>query len=75
MIDDSNIQSVSQFLIDSRYMSVERFAMITSRKVTGVKEYLRKGKLVGKKDGAKWFVDWIWYQEHLRSLPANREAS
>lgn len=62
-------------LIAGRYMSTRRFAEITGRKETGIKEYLRKGKLAGKKDGSKWLVDWLAYEEKIRNLPDNGKAA
>ncbi len=74
MIHD-NVNTLHRDLVDGRYMHVARFAEITGRKVSGVKQYLREGRLRGKKDGSKWFVDWLDYEERFRNLPDNGKVA
>lgn len=70
--DQETLKTVDTDLVDGRFLHASIFAQRTGRKESTVKEYLRKKKLIGKKDGAEWFVDWIWYGERLRALPDNQ---
>lgn len=73
--DEETVNTVQRDLIAGRYMAIERFAEITRRKIGGLKQYLREGRIEGKKVDGKWLVDWIAYEDKVRNLPDNGKVT